>query len=213
MASDQAGWRLRPGNRPGKGRNWGSGRAARSRSSAYYCWPRAAGQAEVVCSFAWQAEPSYADGAWGFCRRRWCPRRGGVLWRAREGEHGGGVQRAEMTTRDMDVIAELINRQYVDHRATFRCADPSRVDAGARSVIADSLEAAVVRYRGFYYRAQVRPPDDFLALVTLSGTGTLATAREQVHFTTGDALIDPIDAPTRRTCTTAPSRSSGSHGP
>jgi hypothetical protein len=118
-----------------------------------------------------------------------------------------------MTTRDMDVIAELINRQYVDHRATFRCADPSRVDAGARSVIADSLEAAVVRYRGFYYRAQVRPPDDFLALVTLSGTGTLATAREQVHFTTGDALIDPIDAPTRRTCTTAPSRSSGSHGP
>jgi AraC-like DNA-binding protein len=106
-----------------------------------------------------------------------------------------GVQRAEMTTRDMDVIAELINRQYVDHRATFRCTDPSRVDAGARSVIADSLEAAVVRYRGFYYHAQVRPPDDFLALVTLSGTGTLATAREQVHFTTGDALIDPIDAP------------------
>jgi len=36
-----------------------------------------------------------------------------------------GVQRAEMTTRDMDVIAELIDRQYVEHRATFRCTDPS----------------------------------------------------------------------------------------
>ena len=105
------------------------------------------------------------------------------------------VQRAEMTTRDMDVIAELINRQYVEHRATFRCTDPSRVDAGTRSVIADPLEAAVVRYRGFYYHARVRPPDDFFALVTLSGTGTLATAREQVHFTTGDVLLDPVDLP------------------
>ena len=33
------------------------------------------------------------------------------------------------------------------------------------------------------------------ALVTLSGTGTLATAREQVHFTAGDVLLDPIDLP------------------
>ncbi len=105
-----------------------------------------------------------------------------------------GVQRAEMTTRDMAVIAELVNRQYVEHRAAFRCTDPSRVDAGARSVIAGSLEAAVVRYRGFDYHAQVTPPDDFFALVTLSGTGTLATVREQVHFTTGDVLLDPIDS-------------------
>ena len=106
-----------------------------------------------------------------------------------------GVQRAEMATRDMDVIADLINRQYVEHRATFRCPDPARVDAGVRSVTAGRLEAAVVRYRGFDYHAQVRPPDDFFALVTLSGTGTLATAREQVHFTAGDVLLDPIDLP------------------
>lgn len=106
-----------------------------------------------------------------------------------------GVQRAEVTTRDMEAIAGLINRQYVEHKATFRCTDPSRVDAGARSVIADPLEAAVVRHRGFSYHAQVRPPDDFFALVTLSGTGTLATAREQVSFTTGDVLLDPIDLP------------------
>jgi AraC-like DNA-binding protein len=100
-----------------------------------------------------------------------------------------------MTTRDMDVIAELINREYVEHRATLRCPSPSRVDAGARSVIAGPLEAAVVRYRGFNYRAEVKPPADFLALVTTSGTGILATAREEVHFTTGDVLLDPIDLP------------------
>ena len=35
--------------------------------------------------------------------------------------------------------------------------------------------------------------DDFLALVTLSGTGTLTTAREQLHFTRGEVLLDLTD--------------------
>ena len=48
---------------------------------------------------------------------------------------------------------------------------------------------------GAFITTQARPPDDFFALVTLSGTGTLTTAREQVHFTTGDVLLDPIDSP------------------
>jgi AraC-like DNA-binding protein len=100
-----------------------------------------------------------------------------------------------MTTRDMDVIADLINRVYVEHQARFRCADPARVDAGARSVTAGLLEAAVVRYKGFDYHAQVSPPDDFLALVTLSGSGTVTAAREQVRFTRGHALLDPTEVP------------------
>jgi AraC-like DNA-binding protein len=105
------------------------------------------------------------------------------------------VQRIEMSTPDMDVIAELINQRYVEHRARFRCADPGRVDAGARAVTAGLLEAAVLRYRGFDYHAEVSPPDDLLALVTLTGTGTLATAREQLNFARGDALLDPTDLP------------------
>jgi AraC-like DNA-binding protein len=105
------------------------------------------------------------------------------------------VQRVAMTTRDLDVIADLINRLYVEHRARFRCADPARVDAAARSATAGLLEAAVVRYKGFDYRARVSPPDDFLGLVTLSGTGTLTTAREQLQFSTGDVLLDPTDLP------------------
>ena len=105
------------------------------------------------------------------------------------------VERAEMATRDMHVIADLINRQFVEHRPRFRCADAAQVDAGVQSVTAGLLEASVVHYKGFDYCARVSPPDDFFGLVTLSGTGTLATAREQVCFIRGDVLLDPTDLP------------------
>jgi AraC-like DNA-binding protein len=105
------------------------------------------------------------------------------------------VLRIEMTTRDMEVIADLINRLYVEHRARFRCADPARVDAGVRSVTAGLLEAAIVRYQGFDYHARVSPPDDFLGLVTLSGTGTLTAGRDHLDFAHGDVLLDPTDRP------------------
>ncbi len=111
------------------------------------------------------------------------------------GAGGIPVQRVEMTTRDMDVIADLISRRYVEHQARFRCLDPARVDAGARAATTGLLEAAVVRYQGFDYHARVSPADDFFALVTLTGTGTLTAAREQVRFTRGDVLLDPTDRP------------------
>ena len=111
------------------------------------------------------------------------------------GTGGIPVQRVEMTTRDMDVIADLINRLYVEHQARFRCLDPARVVAGARAATTGLLEAAVVRYQGFDYHARVSPPDDFFALVTLTGTGTLTAARDQVRFTRGDVLLDPTDRP------------------
>src|SRR3954449_8487391 len=98
------------------------------------------------------------------------------------GAGGIPLQRVEMSTRDMDVIADLINRHYVQHQPRFRCLDPVQVDAGARAATTGLLEAAVVRNRGFDYHARVSPPDDFLALVTLTGTGTLTAAREQVRF-------------------------------
>ena len=115
------------------------------------------------------------------------------------GAGGIPVQRTEMTTRDMDVIADLINRRYVEHQARFRCLDPARVDAGTRAATTGRLKAAVVRCQGFDCQARVSPPDDFLALVTLTGTGTLTAAREQVPFIRGDVLLDPTD----RSCTAA----------
>jgi AraC-like DNA-binding protein len=69
------------------------------------------------------------------------------------------------------------------------------VDAGAQSVTAGLLEAAILRYQGFDYQARVRPPDDFLGLLTLAGTGTLTAARDQANFTPGDVLLDPVDLP------------------
>jgi len=105
------------------------------------------------------------------------------------------VHRAEMSTRDMGVIAGLLSQRYVEHRASFRCAAPARVDAGVRAATVGLLEAAVVWHRGFDYHALVSPPDEFIAWVALHGTGTLATGRERVHFTRGGVLLDPIDLP------------------
>ena len=40
--------------------------------------------------------------------------------RGAAGTGGIPVRRVEMTSRDMDVIADLINRLYVEHQARFR---------------------------------------------------------------------------------------------
>ena len=73
------------------------------------------------------------------------------------------VQRIEMTTLDMDVIADLMNERYAEHRARVRCDDPARADAGVRTVTADPLDAALVRLQGFNYQAEVSPPDAIVA--------------------------------------------------
>ena len=83
------------------------------------------------------------------------------------------VQRIEMTTQDMDVIADLMNERYAKHRPRFWCDDLAQVDAGVRTVTAGPLDAALVRFRGFHYQADVSPPYAFLALLVLAGTGTI----------------------------------------
>jgi AraC-like DNA-binding protein len=100
------------------------------------------------------------------------------------------VQRIDMTTQDMDVIAGLMNERYARHRARFCCDDPARVDAGVRAVTAGPLEAALVRLRGFHYHAEVSPPDAVLALLVLAGTGTMAFGRDQVGLARGDVILD-----------------------
>jgi AraC-like DNA-binding protein len=95
----------------------------------------------------------------------------------------------------MDVIAALINRRYVEHKAWFRCPAPSRVHAGIRSAVAGPLEASIAQYRGFEYYAQASGPEDYLALVVLSGEGAFIRSREQLHFARGDAVILPSGEP------------------
>src|SRR6201996_7366246 len=105
------------------------------------------------------------------------------------------VQRSELATREMDVMAALINRQYVEHKAWFRCPAPSRVDAGIRWSAAGPLEVSVARYRGFEYYAQASGPEDYLALVVLSGEGAFIRDREQLRFVPGDAVLLPSGEP------------------
>jgi hypothetical protein len=99
------------------------------------------------------------------------------------------IRRAEMSTHELDEIADLINRQYVEHKAWFRRPAPSRVDAGLRLAATGSLEAAVGRYRGFDYHAQASGPEDHLALVVLNGEGTFTRGREQLRFARGDVVL------------------------
>src|SRR5690349_2431076 len=49
------------------------------------------------------------------------------------------VERAELVTQDMEMIAELISQLYVEHQARFSCADPSRVEGSVRSAAAGGL--------------------------------------------------------------------------
>jgi AraC-like DNA-binding protein len=105
------------------------------------------------------------------------------------------VHRVVVTTKDMDVIAGLINQRYAEHRPSFRCDAPGQVDASVCAATTGLVEAAVLRFRGFDYRARSSPPDDFLATVVLHGAGTLVTATERVHFARGDVLLDPADLP------------------
>ncbi|HEY1918532.1 MAG TPA: AraC family transcriptional regulator [Streptosporangiaceae bacterium] len=107
------------------------------------------------------------------------------------------VQRVDMITRHMDVVADLVNRRYVEHKAWFQCPAPSQVNAGLRSAAAGDTEAAVLRYKGFRYQARASAPGDLLAVVALHGNGSFTQARDQACFTRGDAILLPDDQPFR----------------
>ena len=59
------------------------------------------------------------------------------------------VKRAELVSQDMELIAELVSRLYVEHRARFSCADPGQVDGSVRSATAGALSACLMRYGRF----------------------------------------------------------------
>jgi AraC-like DNA-binding protein len=111
-------------------------------------------------------------------------------------EPGAGVvpvERAELVTQDMELIAELISQLHVEHRAHFRCADASRVEGTVRSATAGGLCASLTRYGGFGYDAHIGPDSDPHAVVVLQGDGVISPAREELYFTGGDAFMPPAD--------------------
>lgn len=109
------------------------------------------------------------------------------------------VERAELATQDMDLIADPIRQIYVEHKATFRCPDPAQVNGDVRSATADGLNAGLLGYGGFEYTAELLPISSPLAVVVLRGSGVIATSREERRFTLGDVFMVPTDLPSATT--------------
>lgn len=58
------------------------------------------------------------------------------------------VERGELVTSDMDLLAARIRELHAVDRtaARFRCPDPARVDGRVYSAAAGGLNAALIRY-------------------------------------------------------------------
>jgi AraC-like DNA-binding protein len=105
------------------------------------------------------------------------------------------VERAELVTKDMNLIADLLGRLYVEHAALFRCDDQDRVDGEVRSVTVNGLKAGLLRYGGFDYDAVLEPADAPTAVTVTHGSGTIATAGEEHGWARGGAFMLPSDLP------------------
>ena len=105
------------------------------------------------------------------------------------------VVRAELVTRDMEVIAELISHLWAERRARFRCEDPGRVSASVRSAVAGGLSAGLVRFGGFDYDAEISSGNGPYAAAVLQGAGMITAPREHLRFTRGGAFMLPAGPP------------------
>src|SRR5690348_16168692 len=117
-------------------------------------------------------------------------------------EPGAGmvpVVRAELVTRDMDVIAELISHLWTERRARLRCEDPGRVRASVRSAVAGGLSASLVRFGGFDYDAEISSGNGPYAAAVLQGAGVITDPRERLRVTRGGAFMLPAGLPSATT--------------
>lgn len=105
------------------------------------------------------------------------------------------LQRVELATRDMELIAELIRGLHIEHVASFSCPDPARVSGTVRSVTAGGLHASLICYDGFAYSAEVEPVNPPMAVVCTGNSGVIATAREDLRLARGDVFMSPADLP------------------
>src|SRR2546423_14116140 len=101
------------------------------------------------------------------------------------------VVRAELTTRDMEVIAELISHLWTERRARFRCEDPGRVSASVRSAVAGGLSAGLVRFGGFDYDAEISSGNGPYAAAVLPGAGVVTPPPGHLRLTPGGAVLAP----------------------
>jgi AraC-like DNA-binding protein len=105
------------------------------------------------------------------------------------------VERTELVTKDMDLIADLVGRLYVEHAALFRCDDPAQVDGVIHSATVNGLKAGLLRYGGFEYDAVLEPTDAPTAVTVTRGSGTMTAAGEELCFGLGGAFMVPANLP------------------
>ena len=107
------------------------------------------------------------------------------------------VERAELHTTDMDVIAGMVRQQYAGHSATFRCADPAMVRGQLRTAAVGGLTAGLLGYDGFEYTAHLDPMRAPTTVTVLRGAVTVTARRQVRRFTAGDVLMMPADQAAR----------------
>jgi len=112
------------------------------------------------------------------------------------------VERAELHTTDMDLLAGMVRQQYGSQAATFRCADPAMVDGLLRTATAGGLTAGLLGYDGFEYTAQLDPVLAPTTVTILRGTGSITAGGREQRFTAGDATMLPADRPSLGQTTT-----------
>jgi AraC-like DNA-binding protein len=105
------------------------------------------------------------------------------------------VERTELVTKDMHLLADLLGRLYVEHAALFRCDDPAQVDGKLSGAAVNGLKAGLLRYGGFEYDAVLEPADAPTAVAVTHGSGTMTADREVLSFVRGGAFMVPSDLP------------------
>lgn len=106
------------------------------------------------------------------------------------------VRRAKLVTRDMDQIAELLDRMYVEHRAQIRRIRDTEPQASMHGVQAGPLKACWVRLPGIeYYAADADTGDDLMAMVSTRGHGDLVADRERLRVTRSEVFLAPPGQP------------------
>ncbi len=109
------------------------------------------------------------------------------------------VERSEVLTRDVDLLAGLVREQYGGHTATFRCPDPATVDGQLHIATAVGLTAGWLGLGGIEYTAGLDPAPAPTTGVVLRGAGLITTRRHEQRFTAGDAVMVPLDRPSSAT--------------
>jgi AraC-like DNA-binding protein len=105
------------------------------------------------------------------------------------------VERAELRTTDMELLAGLFREQYAGHTASFRCADPAKVSGQLRTVTAGGLTAGRLGYDGFEYTASLDPMPAPTSVVVVRGAGSVMTRAQELRFAAGDVIMMPTDQP------------------